>query len=117
MRQVLNAQEVAKHYRLFKVLRDDVSEALHLPPRERYVSFAELAQSRDLLELYASRGDDHPATAEMKRLYGNLLRYESVANRSAFTIAAAGVTVSVPLAVVRFVKRSVTSCPSASRIV
>ena len=90
VRQVLNAQEVAKHYRLFKVLREDVSEALHLPPRERYVSYAELAQSRDLLELYASRGDDHPATAEMKRLYGNLLRYESVANRSAFTIAAAG---------------------------
>ncbi len=90
VRQVLNAQEEAKHYRLFKVLREDVSEALRLPPRERYVSYAELVQSRDLLELYASRGDDHPATAEMKRLYGNLLRYESVANRSAFTIAAAG---------------------------
>lgn len=90
VRQVLNAQEVAKHYRLFKVLRDDVSEALHLPPRERYVSYAELEPSRDLLELYASRGDDHPATAEMRRLYGNVLRYESVAKRSAFTIAAAG---------------------------
>jgi ABC-type transport system involved in cytochrome c biogenesis permease subunit len=90
VRQVLNAQEVAKHYRLFKVLRDDVAEALHLPPRERYVSYAELEPSKDLLELYASRGDDHPATAEMKRLYGNLLRYESVMNRSAFTIAAAG---------------------------
>ena len=90
VRQVLNAQEDVKKYRLFKVLRDDVSEALHLPPRERYVSYAELVQSRDLLELYASRGDDHPATAEMKRLYGNLLRYESVMSRSAFTIAAAG---------------------------
>jgi ABC-type transport system involved in cytochrome c biogenesis permease subunit len=90
VRQVLNAQEVAKHYRLFKVLRDDVAEALHLPPRERYVSYAELEPSKDLLELYASRGDDHPATAEMRRLYGNVLRYESVTKRSAFTIAAAG---------------------------
>gem|GEM_PF-861328 len=89
VRLVMTDPEKAMHYRLFKVLRDDVSEALHLPSRERYVSYAELSRSRDLLGLYASRGDDHPATAEMRRLYGNLLRYESVTNRSAFTIAAA----------------------------
>ena len=71
---------------LFKVLRSDVLEALRLPADSRYVSYAELASSRNLLELYASREDSHPATLEMKRLYSNVLLYEAVKNKTAFTI-------------------------------
>ncbi|MCQ2055032.1 MAG: cytochrome c biogenesis protein CcsA [Fibrobacter sp.] len=69
---------------LFKVLRSDVLLALQMPAQKRYVSFAELQQSRGLLEIYASRDDKHPATAEMKRLLGNVLLYESVQKREAF---------------------------------
>ena len=69
---------------LFKVLRSDVLLALQMPAQKRYVSFAELQQSRGLLEIYASRDDNHPATAEMKRLLGNVLLYESVQKREAF---------------------------------
>ena len=71
---------------LFKVLRGDVLDALRLPSDLRYVSYAELASSRDLLELYASRDDNHPATSEMKRLYANVLQYETVKNGTAFTV-------------------------------
>ena len=71
---------------LFKVLRGDVLDALRLPSDLRYVSYAELASSRDLLELYASRDDNHPATSEMKRLYANVLQYEAVKNGTAFTV-------------------------------
>lgn len=69
---------------LFKVLRSDVLLALQMPAQKRYVSFAELQQSRGLLEVYASRDDKHPATAEMKRLLGNVLLYESVQKKEAF---------------------------------
>ena len=86
VRLILNNPEEAKNLALFKVLRSDVLEALRLPSDSRYVSYAELAPSRDLLELYASRNDNHPATVEMKRLYSNVLQYESVANRTAFSI-------------------------------
>ena len=86
VRQILLAPEKAKRLALFKVLREDVSEALHLPLRERYVSYAELEPSRDLLELYASRDDNHPATSEMKRLYSNVLQYEAVKNGTAFAV-------------------------------
>ena len=71
---------------VFKVLRSDVLEALRLPGDLRYVSYAELAPSRGLLELYASRDDNHPATSEMKRLYANVLQYEAVKNGTAFTV-------------------------------
>lgn len=71
---------------LFKVLRSDVLEALRLPADSRYVSYAELAPSRNLLKLYASRDDSHPATSEMKRLYANVLQYETVKNGTAFSI-------------------------------
>lgn len=71
---------------LFKVLRSDVLEALRLPGNSRYVGYAELEPSRDLLELYASRDDNHPATSEMKRLYANVLQYEAVKNGTAFTV-------------------------------
>ncbi len=71
---------------LFKVLRSDVLEALRLPGNSRYVGYAELEPSRDLLELYASRNDNHPATSEMKRLYANVLQYEAVKNGTAFTV-------------------------------
>ena len=77
--------ETADTMALFKVLRSDVSEALHLPTGSRYVSYAELELSRDLLELYASRSDNHPTTAEMRRLYSNVLQYEAVKNGTAFT--------------------------------
>ena len=90
VRQILLAPEKAKRLALFKVLREDVSEALHLPLRERYVSYAELEPSRDLLELYASRDDNHPATSEMKRLYSNVLQYEAVVNRTAFSVVGNG---------------------------
>ena len=86
VRQILLYPEEAKRLNIFKVLRSDVSEALHLPPEARYVSYADLAPSRDLLELYASRDDGHPATAEMQRVYANVLQYEAVTNRTAFTI-------------------------------
>ena len=78
--------EKTSNLALFKVLRSDVLEALRLPADSRYVSYAELAPSRNLLELYASRDDSHPATSEMKRLYANVLQYEAVKNGSAFSI-------------------------------
>jgi len=87
VRQAVLTPEKTHAYALFKVLRGDVSEALHLSPDSRYVSYVDLALSRDLLDFYASRNDDHPATAEMKRLYGNVRLYESVVNRSAFSVA------------------------------
>ena len=83
---ILNNPEEAKNLALFKVLRSDVLEALRLPADSRYASYAELAPSRSLLELYASRDDSHPATSEMKRLYANVLQYEAVKNGTAFTI-------------------------------
>ena len=83
---LVNAPEQAQHLALFKVLRGDVSEALHLPPEKRYVSFAELNAVRDMLQLYASRNDEHPATLEMKRLYSNVRLYESVSDGSTFSI-------------------------------
>lgn len=83
---LINAPEQAQHLALFKVLRGDVSEALHLPPEKRYVSFAELNAGRDMLQLYASRNDEHPATLEMKQLYSNVRLYESVSDGSAFSI-------------------------------
>ena len=87
VRQAVLTPEKAHAYALFKVFRGDVSEALHLPSDSRYVSYVDLALSRDLLDFYASRNDDHPATAEMKRLYGNIRLYESVVNHSAFSVA------------------------------
>jgi ABC-type transport system involved in cytochrome c biogenesis permease subunit len=85
VRLILNNPEEAKNLALFKVLRSDVLEALRLPADSRYVSYAELAPSRNLLELYASRDDNHPATLEMQRLYSNVLEYETVAARTAFS--------------------------------
>ena len=83
---LVNAPESAQHLALFKVLRGDVSEALQLPLEKRYVSYAELNAVRDMLQLYASRNDEHPATLEMKRLYSNVRLYESVSDGSAFSI-------------------------------
>lgn len=83
---LVNAPENAQHLALFKVLRGDVSEALQLPLEKRYVSYAELNVVRDMLQLYASRNDEHPATLEMKRLYSNMRLYESVSDGSAFSI-------------------------------
>ena len=85
VRLILNNPEEAKNLALFKVLRSDVLEALRLPADSRYASYAELAPSRSLLELYASRDDNHPATLEMRRLYSNVLEYEAVAARTAFS--------------------------------
>ena len=87
VRQAVLTPEKTHAYALFKVLRGDVSEALHLPSDSRYVSYVDLALSRDLLDFYASRNDDHPATAEMRRLYGNVRLYELVVNHSAFSVA------------------------------
>ena len=83
---IKDLSEKTSNLALFKVLRSDVLEALRLPADSRYVSYAELASSRNLLELYASREDSHPATLEMKRLYSNVLQYEAVKNKTAFTI-------------------------------
>ena len=83
---LVNAPESAQHLALFKVLRGDVSEALQLPLEKRYVSYAELNAGRDMLQLYASRNDEHPATLEMKRLCSNVRLYESVSDGSAFSI-------------------------------
>ena len=88
VRKILLAPEEARQYAIFKVLRSDVSVILHLPQEKRYVSYAELSPLKDILKLYATRNDDHPATAEMRRLYSNVLLYESVADRSAFSIVA-----------------------------
>ena len=88
VRKILLAPEEARQYSIFKVLRSDVSVILHLPQQKRYVSYAELSPLKDVLKLYATRNDDHPATAEMRRLYSNVLLYESVADRSAFSIVA-----------------------------
>lgn len=78
--------EKTSNLALFKVLRSDVLEALRLPADSRYVSYADLLPARNLLELYASRDDSHPATSEMKRLYANVLQYEAVKNGTAFSI-------------------------------
>ena len=86
VRLILNNPEEAKNLALFKVLRSDVLEALRLPADSRYVSYADLLPSRNLLELYASRDDSHPSTSEMKRLYANVLQYEAVKNGTAFSI-------------------------------
>ena len=86
VRHILVSPESARHYEIFKVLRSDVSVILHLPQEKRYVSYAELAPLKDILKLYATRNDDLPATTEMRRLYSNLLLYESVADHSAFSI-------------------------------
>ncbi|MBR5414115.1 MAG: cytochrome c biogenesis protein CcsA [Fibrobacter sp.] len=86
VRKILLAPEEARLYAIFKVLRSEVSVILHLPQEKRYVSYAELSPLKDLLKLYATRNDDHPATTEMRRLYSNVLLYESVADRSAFSI-------------------------------
>jgi len=88
VRQILLAPETASHYALFKVLRSDIPVILRLPEQKRYVSYAELLPLKDLLKLYASRSNGHPATVEIRRLYSNMLLYESVANRSAFSIVA-----------------------------
>ena len=83
---ILNNPEEAKNLALFKVLRSDVAQALHLPEDRRYVSYADLLPARDLLELYASRDDSHPATLEMRRLLANVQQYESIAKRVAFSV-------------------------------
>ena len=81
----------SRDWKLFKVLRSDVSEALHLPPGERYVSYGQLQPARDLLELYASRDDGHAATLEMKRLYENVQLFETLGDsarvKELFTLA------------------------------
>ncbi|MBO6135820.1 MAG: cytochrome c biogenesis protein CcsA [Fibrobacter sp.] len=86
VRLILNNPEEAKNLALFKVLRSDAAQALDLPEDRRYVSYADLLPARNLLELYASRDDSHPATSEMKRLYANVLQYEAVKNGTAFSI-------------------------------
>ena len=86
VRLILNNPEVAKDLAIFKVLRSDVAQALHLPEDRRYVSYADLLPSHDLLELYASRDDSHPATLEMRRLLANVQQYESIAKREAFSV-------------------------------
>ena len=85
VRLILNNPEEAKNLTLFKELRSDAAQALDLPEDRRYVSYAELFRSHDLLQLYASRDDNHPATLEMRRLYSNVLEYEAVAARTAFS--------------------------------
>ena len=87
--------EKARNLALFKVLRSDVLQALRLPEDRRYVSYAEISQSRDLLQLYASRDDEHPATLEMRRLYSNVLQYEAVKNKTAFTVVEESSSASV----------------------
>lgn len=89
VRLILNNPEEAKNLTLFKVLRSDAARALSLPEDRRYVSYADLFPARSLLELYASRDDNHPATSEMKRLYANVLQYEAVKNGTAFTVVEA----------------------------
>ena len=88
VQQILVTPDAARQYEIFKVLRSDVSRILRLPEKKRYVSYAELAPLKDILKLYATRNDNLPATAEMRRLYSNVELYESVANRSAFSIIA-----------------------------
>lgn len=84
VRNMIAFPEKAAKYKFFKVLRSDVAEALRLPQDARYVSYEEIAPSRGELEIYASRKDNHPATAEMKRLYGNVRLYESITNYETF---------------------------------
>jgi len=76
---IVHAPRFAEKYALFKVLRSDVSEALELPPQERYVSYESLQRNRGKLEIYASRKDEHPATLEMQRLLQNVHLYEAIA--------------------------------------
>ena len=88
---IIKNEPQSRDWKLFKVLRSDVSEALHLPPGERYVSYGQLQPARDLLELYASRNDGHAATLEMKRLYENVQLFETLGDsarvKELFTLA------------------------------
>lgn len=84
VRNMIVFPEKTAKYKFFKVLRSDVAEALRLPQDARYVSYEEIAPSRGELEIYASRKDNHPATAEMKRLYGNVRLYETITNYETF---------------------------------
>ena len=86
VRQMIVSPDLTRNYDIFKVLRSDVSVILHLPLEKRYVSYAELAPLKDLLKLYATRNDDLAATVEMRRIYSNVLLYESVVDHSAFSI-------------------------------
>ena len=86
VRLILNTPEEAKDLAIFKVLRSDVAQALHLPEDRRYVSYAELEPVRGQLQVYAIRDDEHPETLEMRRLYSNVLQYEAVASRTAFSV-------------------------------
>lgn len=63
---------------IFKVLRNDALNALRLTQDRRYVSYNELNIARSQLEIYASRSDGHPTTAEMKRLLANMQLYEAL---------------------------------------
>ncbi|MCF0215619.1 MAG: cytochrome c biogenesis protein CcsA [Fibrobacteraceae bacterium] len=75
---ILEKPEETAQWNLFKVVRSDVAAALNLPTDKRYVSYSELNRARSLLEIYASREDNHPATQEMKHLYKVLLEYENM---------------------------------------
>lgn len=77
--EILHAPKFTDKYTLFKVLRNDVIEALDLPSKERYVSYEMLQRNRGKLEVYASRKDEHPATLEMQRLLQNVQLYEAIA--------------------------------------
>lgn len=68
----------AAEFRLFKVLRADVQNALNIPESDRYVSYNQLKKYGNELEVYASRNDDHPATLEMKRLLANVQLFEAI---------------------------------------
>ena len=98
--EIMGGKPATRDWKLFKVLRSDVSEALSLPKDSRYVSYGELSKSRDLLELYASREDDHAATLEMKRLYGNVQLFETLADsarvKELFTLAEPSLAESGP---------------------
>ncbi|MCQ2091685.1 MAG: cytochrome c biogenesis protein CcsA [Fibrobacter sp.] len=77
----------AGDYRLFKVLRADVQHALDIPESDRYVSYNQLKKFRSELEIYASRKDELPATAEMQRLLKNVQLYEAI-QQGSFPVSA-----------------------------
>lgn len=97
---IFGGKPESRDWKLFKVLRSDVSEALHLPAGERYVSYGQLQPARDLLELYASRDDGHAATLEMKRLYENVQLFETLGDsarvKELFTLAEPALAESGP---------------------
>lgn len=75
---IISNPESTSKWNLFKIMKNDVSRFLDLPDSQRYVSYDQLQAAREKIQFYASRDDNHPVTLEMKRIFSNIMEYESI---------------------------------------